>query len=114
MASRNSRCRPRSLLASRLKLHIANLQVDAHMASKNYKDFVEANETFKEGFNEGGKELPPARKATILTCMDAREQLPSVPLWPFIAHPIAPETLNPKTLLDPQSLGRVTECLGWH
>ena len=74
---------------SRLKLHVAHLQVNAHMAGKNYTDFVEANESFKKGFNEGGKEMPPVRKAAILTCMDSREQLPTLPPLPFIAHPIA-------------------------
>ena len=76
-------------MASQLKLHIANLQANAHMASKNYKDFVEANETFKEGFNEGGKEMQPLRKAAIVTCMDSREQLLTLAALPCIARPLA-------------------------
>ena len=33
---------------------------------------IEANRRYAEGFEEGGKPMPPARHVAILTCMDAR------------------------------------------
>lgn len=35
-------------------------------------ELLEANRTFAEGFEEGGKPMPPARNVVIVTCMDAR------------------------------------------
>jgi carbonic anhydrase len=34
--------------------------------------FVKANETYVSQFNKGDLPMPPARKVTIVTCMDAR------------------------------------------
>ena len=102
---------------SPLKLHAAHLQVNAHMATKNYKDFVEANETFKKGFNEGGKEMPPARKAAILTCMDSRDQLPPLPALPLMTQPIAlatwptvPRLAFTCLMTDQSAFGRLQGC----
>ena len=35
-------------------------------------ELLEANRTFSEGFDEGGKPMPPARQVVVVTCMDAR------------------------------------------
>lgn len=36
----------------------------------NFDDFRAANATFVAGFKEGGKPMPPARKALAIVCMD--------------------------------------------
>ncbi len=38
----------------------------------NYEDVLKANAAYAELFEEGGKPLPPAKQAAVLTCMDAR------------------------------------------
>ncbi|KAL4439978.1 hypothetical protein ABPG75_002979 [Micractinium tetrahymenae] len=38
----------------------------------NQADFSKANAAFVESFKDGDKPLPPARKAVLITCMDAR------------------------------------------
>src|SRR6476619_5271840 len=35
-------------------------------------ELLAANRSFSEGFDEGGKPMPPARGVAIVTCMDAR------------------------------------------
>ena len=35
-------------------------------------ELLEANRSFSEGFDEGGKPMPPARGVVVITCMDAR------------------------------------------
>lgn len=42
------------------------------MAADNAAAFEKANEQYVASFNEGGLPLPPARKALVLACMDAR------------------------------------------
>lgn len=42
------------------------------MASDNLQDFLAGNEAFAAAFADGDKPLPPARKALVLACMDAR------------------------------------------
>jgi carbonic anhydrase len=41
-------------------------------ASQNKADFEAGNATFVESFDKGDLPLPPARKALVLACMDAR------------------------------------------
>ncbi|EFN52746.1 hypothetical protein CHLNCDRAFT_26430 [Chlorella variabilis] len=38
----------------------------------NFDDFVAGNEEFVATFKDGDKPMPPARKALLVTCMDAR------------------------------------------
>ncbi len=38
----------------------------------NYDSVKTANEAYAANFTEGGKPLPPAKQAAVLTCMDAR------------------------------------------
>lgn len=45
----------------------------------NQADFTKANEAFVESFKDGGKPLPPARKAVLITCMDGEGALPLPP-----------------------------------
>ena len=87
------------------------------MASKSYKDFVGANESFKKGFNERGLEMLPVRKATILTCMDAREQLPTLPALPFIVRvtalanwPTVPRLAFTSLMADQSAFGHLQGC----
>lgn len=38
----------------------------------NHRHAVDANARYAETFNKGGKPIPPAKQAAVLTCMDAR------------------------------------------
>ncbi|KAL4854447.1 hypothetical protein ACK3TF_004801 [Chlorella vulgaris] len=38
----------------------------------NFDDFQQANASFASSFQDGDKPMPPARKALVITCMDAR------------------------------------------
>lgn len=38
----------------------------------NYRHVTAANAQYAEGFDQGGKPIPPAKQAAVLTCMDAR------------------------------------------
>jgi carbonic anhydrase len=38
----------------------------------NHRHAVDANERYAQTFDKGGKPIPPAKQAAVLTCMDAR------------------------------------------
>lgn len=38
----------------------------------NYRHVTAANDRYAQSFNQGGKPIPPAKQAAVLTCMDAR------------------------------------------
>lgn len=38
----------------------------------NYKHVLDANAAYADRFDQGGKPIPPAKQAAVLTCMDAR------------------------------------------
>lgn len=42
------------------------------MSDDNYTHVTRANADYAAGFDRGGKPIPPAKQAAILTCMDAR------------------------------------------
>eukprot|EP00879_Flechtneria_rotunda_P022334 GHRR01023564.1.p1 GENE.GHRR01023564.1~~GHRR01023564.1.p1 ORF type:complete len:155 (+),score=46.80 GHRR01023564.1:251-715(+) len=48
------------------------------MATPNIKDFLASNDAFAAEFDKGHLPIPPARKALVLACMDARLHLEKV------------------------------------
>lgn len=47
---------------------------------KNLGEFTQNNDAYVAGFQSGGKPMPPARKALLITCMDGGSEISS-PRW---------------------------------
>lgn len=79
---------------------------------KNLGEFVANNDAYVAGFSSGGKPMPPARKALLITCMDVSAG--GSCSEPALQGPARPPPLPPPPLPPPAGSGTTVPAKCWH